>query len=85
MISFIFPYHTELNVNTSIYPIILGGRSVPQRIVCRKCGEVLYSGLELLPPEDVIRRYGGRCPRCGNKLHFDPENLEIKVYKKYTH
>jgi len=58
---------------------------VPQQIICRKCGEVLYNGLELLPPEDVIRKYDEKCPKCGSKLRFKSEDVEIKIYKKLLH
>src|SRR5712692_8644631 len=49
----------------------------PQRILCSKCGELLYSGLELETPGEIIQRNGGYCPKCGKKLGFDTENLKI--------
>jgi hypothetical protein len=49
----------------------------PQRILCSKCGELLYTGLELETPGEIIQRNGGYCPKCGKKLGFDTENLKI--------
>src|SRR2546425_11257104 len=49
----------------------------PQRILCSKCGELLYTGLELETPGEIIQRNGGHCPKCGKKLGFDTENLKI--------
>jgi DNA-directed RNA polymerase subunit RPC12/RpoP len=45
--------------------------------LCRKCGELLYTGQELETPSEIIQRNGGYCPRCGSKLGFDIENLKI--------
>ncbi|HEY4657125.1 MAG TPA: hypothetical protein VIH34_01410 [Candidatus Bathyarchaeia archaeon] len=49
----------------------------PQRIQCSKCGEILYTGLELETPSEIIQRNGGYCPKCGKKLGFETENLKI--------
>jgi len=52
---------------------------MPQRIVCENCGHVLYSGIELKPPDEVSQQYTGKCPHCGKKLVFRPEKVDIKV------
>ena len=49
----------------------------PQRIICAKCGEMLYTGLELETPSEIVQRNGGYCPKCGKKLGFETENLKI--------
>jgi RNase P subunit RPR2 len=50
----------------------------PQRITCAKCGEPLYTGIELETPIETIQRLGGYCPKCGKKLGFAIENLKIQ-------
>jgi len=55
---------------------------MPQKIICEVCGEVLYNGVDLKPPEEVIQQFGGNCPKCGKKLKFNPEKVEIKGNKK---
>ncbi|MGD8506149.1 MAG: hypothetical protein PVF15_05735 [Candidatus Bathyarchaeota archaeon] len=54
---------------------------MPQRILCEKCGAVLYEGMELTPPDEIVQRYDGKCPKCGNKLSFSPINVGIKSIK----
>lgn len=50
---------------------------MPQTIVCKNCGKLLYSGIELKPAEEIIQRNGGQCPSCGRKLAFNIEDVEI--------
>ncbi|HZD13135.1 MAG TPA: hypothetical protein VE177_06425 [Candidatus Binatus sp.] len=50
---------------------------MPQRIFCSKCSEMLYTGIELETPSEVIQRNGGYCPKCGKKLSFEVDNLKI--------
>lgn len=38
---------------------------------------MLYAGLELETPSEIIQRNGGYCPKCGKKLSFDTETLKI--------
>jgi len=54
---------------------------MPQRVTCQKCGAVLYEGVELTPPDEIIQRFDARCPKCGKKLSFDPSNVKIKAIK----
>ena len=49
----------------------------PQRILCAKCSEPLYTGLELETPSEIIQRNGGYCPKCGKKLGFETDSLKI--------
>jgi len=66
-----------------LYSAITVGESeeMPQRVQCSKCGSVLYEGIELTPPDEIIQRFDGRCPKCGKKLSFAPGNVNIKPLK----
>jgi RNase P subunit RPR2 len=55
----------------------IGGWMMPQTILCKECGHVLYRGVELRPPVEIIQRNGGVCPKCGRKLQFRIEDIEI--------
>ncbi|KPV63787.1 MAG: hypothetical protein AOA66_0627 [Candidatus Bathyarchaeota archaeon BA2] len=55
-----------------------GGEIVPQQVICQKCGFILYDGLDLKPPDEVIQSHDGKCPNCGKKLSFIPKNVEVK-------
>jgi len=57
---------------------------VPQRVICQKCGAVLYDGVELKPPDEIIQGYDGKCPACGRKLSFVPKNVEVKPVDETT-
>src|SRR2546430_2998904 len=48
----------------------------PQRIICSKCGDLLYTGLELETPSEIIQRNGGDCPKCGKKNRVTNETLK---------
>jgi len=50
---------------------------MPQIVVCKGCGYEFYRGIELKPPEEIIERNGGVCPKCGKKLLFKIEDVEI--------
>lgn len=54
---------------------------LPQRILCHQCGAILYEGLELKPPDEIIQKYNGKCPKCGRKLSVIPANVEVKSAK----
>ena len=55
---------------------------MPQIILCKGCGHVLYRGVELRPPTEIIQRNGGVCPKCGKKLQFRIEDIEILPVKE---
>jgi RNase P subunit RPR2 len=55
---------------------------MPQKTICRKCGMVLYEGYELRAPEETIRQLNGVCPRCGNRLLFNPDDILLKIAEK---
>lgn len=54
---------------------------MPQQVVCEECGRILYDGLDLRPPEELIQEYDGKCPKCGKKLSFAPKKIEVKSVK----
>ena len=51
---------------------------MPQRVLCLECGFVLYEDIDLKAPDEIIQQHDGRCPSCGKKLIFVPENIEVK-------
>lgn len=54
---------------------------MPQRVQCQKCKAVLFEGVELTPPDEIIQRFDGRCPKCGKKLTFEIGNVTVKPIK----
>ncbi len=48
-------------------------------MICKRCGEILYEGGELKPPEEIIEQLEGVCPRCNQKLKFDPNDVQVKI------
>ena len=44
---------------------------MPQKILCGKCGFVLYNAMELEAPQETIYRRDGKCPQCSKKLEYD--------------
>ena len=55
----------------------LDGGALPQKIICRSCKEVLYEGELLKSPQDVIKKYEGKCPKCKKELKFSTEGVEV--------
>ena len=51
---------------------------MPQRVICEKCGFVLYEGSDLKPPDEIIQTYDGKCTECGKKISFVPKKVEVK-------
>ena len=51
---------------------------MPQRILCSQCGEVLYEGDLLKSPQDVIKKFEGKCPKCGKELSFETDGVQVK-------
>jgi len=66
----------------SVYPKILEGSHMPQRVLCKECGAILYEGIELKTPDEVIQANNGKCPKCGRKLSLIPHKIEILPFKK---
>ncbi len=57
---------------------------MPQKIVCAECGSILYNGVELETPTEIIQRHNGVCPQCKRKLDFDSEKIRIKPNEEQT-
>ena len=77
--------HVDLNINAvSVFDVclVVGVREeLPQRVSCSKCGYILFEGVELTPPDEIIQRFDGRCPKCGKKLAFEQGAVEVKAIK----
>jgi len=56
----------------------MGGGITPQRVICQGCGAVLYEGVDLFPPDEIIQRYDGKCPKCGKRLSLTPVKVEVE-------
>ena len=54
---------------------------MPQRILCKECGEVLYVGNLLKSPRDVIKQFERKCPKCGKDLAFKADAVTVKPSK----
>lgn len=50
---------------------------MPQRILCNSCNEVLYEGEILKSPQDVIKKFEGKCPKCSKDLSFKLEQVSV--------
>jgi len=57
---------------------------MPQKIFCVECGSILYHGLELETPNEVIQRHNGTCPQCKRKLDFETEKVRIAPNEELT-
>ena len=51
---------------------------LPQSIRCDRCGSILYKGMELKSPFEIIELYQGKCPKCSRKLSSVPIEVQIK-------
>jgi len=50
---------------------------MPQKIVCSECGAVLYEGELLKSPQDIVKKFEGKCPGCGKELVFTTEGVTV--------
>jgi RNase P subunit RPR2 len=55
---------------------------MPQRIICKHCGTILYDGADLKPPDEVAQKLDGKCPKCGRKLSFIPIDVDVRPAKQ---
>jgi hypothetical protein len=53
------------------------GDLVPQKILCKKCNEVLYEGSLLKSPQDIIKKFEGKCPVCEKTLNFNTDEVTV--------
>lgn len=58
-------------------PQIFGDVDLPQRVTCSECNQVLYEGDILKSPQDIIKKFDGRCPKCNRKLDFSTGGVSI--------
>jgi hypothetical protein len=52
---------------------------LPQKVICEKCGHVLYEGSDLKPPDEIIQANDGKCPSCGKKIAFVPTKVVVEA------
>ncbi|MFH1328544.1 MAG: hypothetical protein ABIH76_06880 [Candidatus Bathyarchaeota archaeon] len=57
---------------------------MPQTVVCRTCGELLYKGAELKPADEVIQQNEGICPKCKKPLTFKVDDVQISPAEGLT-
>jgi DNA-directed RNA polymerase subunit RPC12/RpoP len=50
---------------------------IPQTVKCSDCGYLLYEGDILKSPQDIMKKYGGRCPHCNKRLTFSSQNVAV--------
>lgn len=55
---------------------------MPEIVKCAKCGYILYKGNELVPPREIAKRFGGKCPKCSSTLSQNPLSIEVQEQKK---
>jgi hypothetical protein len=57
---------------------------LPQKVICQGCGCILYEDIDLKSPEEIIQQHDGKCPSCGKKLTFAPENIDVRPVGQAT-
>jgi hypothetical protein len=62
--------------------IYQGCETLPQKVICEKCGHVLYEGSELKPPDEIIQANDGKCPSCCKKIAFVPTKVVVEAAKE---
>jgi len=71
-----------LATNKYAIAMLLSGFGMPQRVTCHGCNHVLYEGVELKPPDEIIAQNDGKCPECNRKLSLLPIDVEVKPIGK---
>ena len=51
------------------------------RVVCQKCGQLLYAGRDMVYLYRLRKNTDDRCPLCNRKLSLDP-SIKIERYDK---
>ena len=46
-------------------------------MLCSECSYLLYEGDILKSPQDIIKKFDGRCPKCNRKLNFSIDSVTI--------
>jgi len=55
---------------------------LPQKVICSECSYLLYEGDILKSPQDIVKKYDGRCPKCNRKLGFKTDGVSIYPYEE---
>jgi ribosomal protein S27AE len=55
------------------------GAVLAQRILCERCGQILYEGTELKPPYEMVETYDGKCPKCRKNLSYIPITVKVSI------
>jgi len=55
---------------------------MPQRVICSECAHVLYEGDILRSPQDIAKKYEGRCPSCRKILKASNESISIYPHEE---
>ncbi len=50
---------------------------MPQTVTCSECNHLLYESNILKGPQDIIKKFDGRCPECNRELSFDAKAISI--------
>ncbi len=50
--------------------------------MCSECSNILYEGDILKSPQDIVKKFDGRCPSCGRKLSFSTKNLSSYPFEE---
>lgn len=50
-----------------------------QKIICDRCGTILFTSCKIKSPYDVIQALNRECPQCGKELEFDLDKIAIVI------
>jgi hypothetical protein len=46
-------------------------------VTCAECNHLLYEGKILKGPQDILKKFDGRCPECNRTLSFEAKAISI--------
>ncbi len=50
-----------------------------QKVTCAECNYMLHEGNILKSPQDIVKKFDGRCPECNRKLSFEGKTISARV------
>jgi len=50
-----------------------------QKIICERCGEILFASCKIKSPYDVIQALNRECPHCGKDLEFNLDKIAVVI------
>lgn len=58
---------------------------MPLKIICKKCGYVLFESEDLKSPQDILaEKYDNKCPKCGRRIKLDDfDNTKIEIRRRH--